>query len=1071
MDVASPPKRMTRARAAAKESATTTKPIKPARVAPTTAKAKTTTASTNTNTSTTSTTSTTTSTNPSTAPRTTNKRKNRSDEDEDALEQSAMKKAPTRARGRPRRVVEPAPEPESEPEPQQTEEPATTQTRTTRGRTKKTVTEPVKAEPPKTTRTRVRKTTTGDNSTATSSEPVKKTVRKRTASSAKEAGTVTTTFSTEPTPGLKSAVSRPASRLNAVIKKTVTFQEPEKENRVPTAATKAKEKAAEAATGLRAKPVRKPAAGARATRASTRSTSTTTEEKKEKSPLSPKKDGQNISLSRDVDSDDELATLEKTPLRPLIKSPTKPTSAKKPEPQPASNATDETTQQTLEPTTSAVFGSPVRRVPPSPWKDSMKSPAKRVDVIPSLFFSATKNDPQSSQSPSKASMLQSPAKRPPMSIVALQPPPGAENPEAPRSPLKASLLQSPAKRPASPTKMLGSSIQLTEEQQPRLLFSAKTSPVKELEPVEDVPTDSSAVEVPVAAPMEAPVEAPAEATTEETGSEAIPNQAQDSCFGGDAGEFKFESSMQLEFPGRLSAVLPRHADPALKEKPRPVEDAAAAEEGYTTAMQSTEAEAEVLNKHEEMDNDRMDMDVDELEGANVEVPSPTKTTPPQSPSKSAIRSGRDLRANDMDDQYMSESEDELASSGKMASRIQDNTTLDFSGVPATPTPASSKTPRSGLPSSAVKAANRALRSISRGSKLGLSPLVSQFNEWKGSSSPLKHSNSQTSDSNQTADEHSLLDDNVLPATEAGPSKSSFFDDEMKIRAEMEMEMEAALEADIAAAYEDPVFDDVPTTNEDVELAIEANEMSLMDHAGMIDGNAHDDSISDASQEYGDENAVPIDPALLNSTVGSRNSNVPPVTPVRPSTNRNFHTVSKVPLKPADDSPPRSIKKRSASASKLPPRRPSGLSRNATVISYSPMKDSSKMDIDQEHEETEHPPVTPSKSDVWSTMGTPARTPRKDLNPALLRGAVVFVDVHTSEGADASRVFLELLTQMGARCVRSWPWNPSNDAKGESSSSKIGITHVVYKDGGKRTLEKVRESNGIVQCVGVNWVLE
>lgn len=130
-----------------------------------------------------------------------------------------------------------------------------------------------------------------------------------------------------------------------------------------------------------------------------------------------------------------------------------------------------------------------------------------------------------------------------------------------------------------------------------------------------------------------------------------------------------------------------------------------------------------------------------------------------------------------------------------------------------------------------------------------------------------------------------------------------------------------------------------------------------------------------------------------------------------------------------------------------------------------------MDIDEEHEETEQPPTTPAKSDLWSSMGTPARTPRKDLNPALLRGAVVFVDVHTSEGADAGQVFLDLLTQMGARCVRSWPWNPSNDAKGESSSSKIGITHVVYKDGGKRTLEKVRESNGIVQCVGVNWVLE
>ncbi|KAK8074687.1 hypothetical protein PG997_009350 [Apiospora hydei] len=105
------------------------------------------------------------------------------------------------------------------------------------------------------------------------------------------------------------------------------------------------------------------------------------------------------------------------------------------------------------------------------------------------------------------------------------------------------------------------------------------------------------------------------------------------------------------------------------------------------------------------------------------------------------------------------------------------------------------------------------------------------------------------------------------------------------------------------------------------------------------------------------------------------------------------------------------------------------------------------------------------------MGTPARTPRKDLNPALLRGAVCFVDVHTTEGADASAVFVDLLTSMGARCVKTWTWNPSSPNESESSQSKIGITHVVFKDGGKRTMEKVRESGGVVQCVGVGWVLD
>ena len=81
---------------------------------------------------------------------------------------------------------------------------------------------------------------------------------------------------------------------------------------------------------------------------------------------------------------------------------------------------------------------------------------------------------------------------------------------------------------------------------------------------------------------------------------------------------------------------------------------------------------------------------------------------------------------------------------------------------------------------------------------------------------------------------------------------------------------------------------------------------------------------------------------------------------------------------------------------------------------------------------------------------------------------MFVDVHTTEGADASALFTELLTQMGARCVKSWNWNCNGDGE---DGIRIGITHVVFKDGGKRTLEKVRETGGVVSCVGVGWVLE
>lgn len=291
---------------------------------------------------------------------------------------------------------------------------------------------------------------------------------------------------------------------------------------------------------------------------------------------------------------------------------------------------------------------------------------------------------------------------------------------------------------------------------------------------------------------------------------------------------------------------------------------------------------------------------------------------------------------------------------------------------------------------------------------------------------------------------------------------------MHVRPEaMEVEEDAATELE---DNDEPVLEDLSFTEEDMELAAEANEMSLVEKEE--NDQDHDDSISEASQDYADENAIPIDPTLTAGN-GFPAPAVPPVTPQR-VVHREFHTVAKVPLKAADDSTPRpKSEQRSRSASRLPATRPTErLTRSSTVISYSPTKggDSSPVEGQAKERATSEAPVTPQKTDIWSTMGTPARTPRRDVNPALLRGAVVFVDVHTSEGADASSIFVELLAQMGARCVKTWAWNPNGSSE-SAADSRVGITHVVYKDGGKRTMEKVRQSGGVVQCVGVSWVLE
>ncbi|KAI0169821.1 hypothetical protein GGR52DRAFT_484986 [Hypoxylon sp. FL1284] len=1084
MEATSPPKRMTRARAAAKDkdskdaataAATNAAETVETAAAPTTKAA---TKSTRAAPSKSATASTAASKAKAVTTTRATKRKTRADEDEDDLAEAehTMNK-PAKTRGRPKKIVETEPEPQHQPQPEvdtEVHDAPAPATRATRGRAKKattttttstatTSTAPAaapKEEPAKATRTstRARKTATntGDNDAEASEKPARKTRTRATSKAKEEPGVITTTVSTEPTPGLKSAISRPASRIGGVVKKTVTFQEREKENLVPAAAPKGKgkAKAAESATGMRAKPVRKPAATGRATRASKRTA--TTSEKRDKSPLSPKKEAENRSLSRDADSDDELATLEKTPLKPLMRSPVKPpNNTKKPELLPPTKDDDGDVFVEKSEPTGLVLGSPARRPPSStPFKDTMKSPAKKVDAIPSLIMS-TKNEQQASQSPAKASILQSPAKRPQMPIQALQPP-SQEPTTGPRSSTKMSLMQSPAKRPTSPFKLQGPPAQPFGDVSAKL-FSPKKSPVEEKAAPEEEQQAAPSEHIQA---MESEVDVELEVEANEEPEE----------------EVQPESPSQFTFNGRLSAVLPRHADPALRDNPLPVEKEDTMQSEPVQAEQTTGMEKETTIEAEETElaNDPMDIDV-------VDAPSPAPTTPPQSPPKPALNPAFGLRAKDLNDD-MSDSEDELASSGKTLLKYQDTTTLNLSGVPATPTPAAFKTFRGGMPSSAAKAASRAIRSVSKGSRFGFTPLANQLSEWKASS-PSKAGNAAEPTSPEFKDDgFSMLKEGDTAPAEFTPTKG-MFEEEMRIRAEMENQaaMEALLEADIAAKFDEPEFDDVSITKEDTDLAAEANEMSLMDDSeiqemkgqDMNDGRdrVFDDSVSEGSQEYGDENAVPIDPTILSTAAGGRRFG--PMTPLRPFVPSSFHTVSKVPLKPADDSSPKLeiMKMRSASASKLPANRPTGLFRNATVISYSPTKGSGNMDVDGD--EPQHPPVTPSKTDIWSSMGTPARTPRRDLNAGLLRGAVCFVDVHTSDGADASTVFVELLTQMGARCVKSWPWNPAGPANGnaDASASKIGITHVVYKDGGKRTLEKVRETGGVVQCVGVGWVLD
>lgn len=91
-----------------------------------------------------------------------------------------------------------------------------------------------------------------------------------------------------------------------------------------------------------------------------------------------------------------------------------------------------------------------------------------------------------------------------------------------------------------------------------------------------------------------------------------------------------------------------------------------------------------------------------------------------------------------------------------------------------------------------------------------------------------------------------------------------------------------------------------------------------------------------------------------------------------------------------------------------------------------------------------------------TVSTPLTrnmpTPSKE--SAVLRGVIVFVDVRTSEGADASAIYIDLLSSLGAKVVKEW---------------KDDVTHLVYKDGSTKILEKARLAD--TKIVGVSWPLD
>ncbi|KAH0597973.1 hypothetical protein MHUMG1_04345 [Metarhizium humberi] len=815
----------------------------------------------------------------------------------------------------------------------------------------------------------------------------------------------------------------------ATMKKSVKFQGAGKEN----LGLASKAKGAASMGGLRGRPARRGAATMPKPQPKTSPQDADTGPKK---PLSPKKVTQ-MPISRDEEcSDDELAGGDE--IKPLIKASVKP-SAYAPINQKSLDATSSQqednamtdVEELVAPPETTTLTSPPRRPPTSPTKESLTSPAKRpggkVQLPGSLLKPrALPSEDQHNQS----SLLHSPAKRPPSPIKGSKfPSMTAGTPLHGQPPLKSSLLQSPAKRAMPGFRPV------TEELNGKNAILTRTPRMQ-----------------------------PIVASCSSVSTSGLPSQlllAEEFHEGetGDIGDDPFTSLADSpRFPGRMSAVLPRHADPLINADD--IEDEEEDEKVYPIGRSAPEEMAEA-DSYEYVRNDQVVTELFEIDreisedGAMVlgEETAGHIGKPEIQISNAAItatpatkRGARfQLRGSVLDPcrDFASdfESEDDLSPLKQLPahhSRLDRRSTNGRDTAHAAPRD-------------------------SRRSTLGLTSLTEKFGAW-ASASPTKMTKDQSSVVGGTHDDNITSSTAVLEMTlqsEVSPMKNSFFEDEILVHTDLESPRQLT-ESEIGQRTNDDAvtMEDIAMTNEDIALAAEANNMSLMPQNVDDDREIQhaEEALSEASQEYGDENQLPEDTVLPSARYFT------PVTPTRPSQQKKpYFTTTKVPLKPADDSEPSPSKKRSFSAKSV-----GHLPRSATVISYSPTKGKKRASILPAYD----PFSTPAKGDLWSSVGTPGKTPCRDINPGLLRGAVVFVDVHTTEGADASGIFVELLNQMGAKCVKTWNWNPSGSLTSEGAlSSKVGITHVVFKDGGKRTMEKVRESNGVVHCVGVSWVLD
>ncbi|PGH10283.1 hypothetical protein GX51_00040 [Blastomyces parvus] len=873
-----------------------------------------------------------------------------------------------------------------------------------------------------------------------------------------------------------SATSRARATAATAPRRKVTFldmaTDSDKENK-PISSSTAVEPKQKIKIGIKAKPVRKttPTSGERNPTVPGKEA----KEERKKEPLSPKKatqvarSGSSASSADDAEYGDlgsprlrvsrhSRSPSKRDPQR-LFNSPAKKIDFASPTKPPSQVPTLLQVTQNEQPlfsrsiqdtisADSVMLSSPARKLPPSPHKESMRDSPRRAPLQPAALLSCAEAVDKREYSPLKIS----PKKGNLGASFSSQSP--FKSTSTP-SKGKPTLLQSPAKRPPLPIKFLDGSTQ-GETPARKSMTAARneeTSPyhVKQSVPLEKSPTqlfDQAAIE----------------------------DLNIDDVFTDCTIAFETTVLEDRPSPGRPSEyadhpVFEEASDEPMMTPAQELDDPFVITE-ITSTPSTPVSKYEICNP-----------DSSAGSGRSYNCVPPAAPSPPIFTAKSPIQFV-------YRDDIVEESEDELM-------------------VDASPLKPTNSQSRRETIIGAIGEYDLRNNDEDSEEKLGFTPLAERLSQWgsispvkrrssriqgRGVFSPFKQSEGVKQEDGKRHDEIENVAQHLAfrLSTSSGIAVPTFFEDEM-------------------VAHHDEIMDGTITP---AELDIDMTRGNCDSTMGQLFGGddlhiapeIHEDEEDD--ETFGDENAapsestIPIDPRLFdeNMNLGEsepldqavKENSVPlpmSVTPVRSRVfPRTIHTVSKVPLRPDGDGSVLKVpRKRSRSLSSSPRKNSSSqFGKSKTLPRLSPRKGRTSLkpsfgDISECEAESEPPDETPVKYNTptrpRSVKNSPKKSPSKpnSNNDRVLQGAVVFADVHTAEGADASGIFVELLTQMGARCVKSWSWNPRASLSPvdgvDPKEGKVGITHVVFKDGGVRTLEKVREANGLVKCVGVGWVLD